>query len=46
VMTQSAVTYLKTLAKMHDPGEAMQAGLIQVNNFESLAAFGELFPVS
>jgi len=45
VMTQSATTYLKTLTKMHDPGEAMQSGLIQVNNFESLATFGELFPM-
>lgn len=45
VMTQSATTYLKTLTKMHDPGEAMQSGQIQVNNFESLATFGKLFPI-
>jgi len=45
VMTQSAATYLKTLTKMHDADEAMQSGLIQVNNFESLVAFGELFPM-
>jgi len=45
VMTQSAATYLQTLVGMHDPGEAIQSGLIQVNNFESLATFGQLFPM-
>ena len=46
VMTQSAVTFVKTLTKMHDPGEAIQSGLIKVNDFESLATFGQLFPMT
>jgi hypothetical protein len=43
VMTQSATTYEKTLQGIVDPAEAIHSGLIQVNNFESLATFGQLF---
>jgi hypothetical protein len=45
ILTQSAETFEKTLRHMHDPAEAMQAGLIRVSNFEGLATFGRLFPV-
>lgn len=45
VMTQSVETYVKTLSRMHDPAQAMQSGQIQVNDFEALATFGQLFPV-
>ncbi len=45
VMTQSAETFVKTLNRMHNPAEAMQSGEIQVNDFEALGAFGQLFPV-
>lgn len=43
VMTQSAETYLKTLTGMLYPAEAIQTGLVQVNDFASLATFGQLF---
>lgn len=45
VMTQSATTFLKTISNMHDPVAAIQSGLVQVSNFESLATFGKLFPM-
>lgn len=45
VMTQSATTFEKTFQGIVDPGEAIQSGLVQVNDFESLATFGELFPM-
>ena len=45
VMTQSAETFEKSLRGIHDPGAAIQAGAIQVSNFEALATFGRLFPI-
>ena len=45
VMTQSAETFLKTLTGMLDPAEAIQSGLVQVNDLDSLATFGQLFPL-
>ncbi|MBI1878030.1 MAG: DinB family protein [Chloroflexi bacterium] len=45
VMTQSAETFEKSFRRMHNPVEAIQSGQIQVNNFESLATFGQLFPM-
>lgn len=46
MMMQSATTYEKTLRGILNPVEAIQSGLVQVNNFESLATFGELFPMT
>jgi hypothetical protein len=46
VMTQSATTFEKTLRGILDPAEAVQSGLVQVNDFESLAIFGQLFPMA
>jgi hypothetical protein len=46
VMTQRSDTFEKTLRGILSPAEAMQAGLVQVNDFESLAIFGQLFPMS
>jgi hypothetical protein len=45
VMTQNAETFEKSLRRMHNPAEAIQSGEIQVSNFESLATFGQLFPM-
>jgi len=45
VMTQSAESYVKTMHGMHDPAAAMQSGEIQVNDFEALATFGQLFQI-
>jgi hypothetical protein len=45
VMTQSAETFEKSLRRIHNPAEAIQAGQIRVSNFESLATFGQLFPM-
>jgi hypothetical protein len=45
VITQSAETFERTFRGILDPGEAIQSGLVLVNDFESLAAFGELFPM-
>jgi hypothetical protein len=45
VMTQSATTFEKTFRGIIDPAEAIQAGLVQVNDFESLATYGQLFPM-
>ena len=45
VITQSATKFLKSWTGMHDPAEAMQAGQIQMSDFESLGVFGALFPI-
>lgn len=45
VITQSTETFEKTLRRMHNPAGAIQAGEIQVSNFDSLATFGQLFPM-
>lgn len=45
VITQSAETFEKTFRGILDPGEAIQSGLVQVSDFESLATFGQLFPM-
>ena len=45
MLTQSAETFEKSLRRMHNPAEAIQAGEIQVSNFERLATFGQLFPM-
>ena len=46
VMTQSATTFEKTMRGILDPVEAIQSGLLQVSDFESLGTFGQLFPMS
>jgi hypothetical protein len=46
VMTQSAETFEKTFRGILDPGEAIQSGMVQVSDFESLGTFGQLFPMS
>jgi hypothetical protein len=45
VMTQSSETFEKTFRGIHDPAEAIQSDQAQVNDFESLAKFGQLFPM-
>lgn len=44
-MTQSAETFEKSIRRIHNPVDAIQSGQIQVSNFESLATFGQLFPM-
>jgi putative sterol carrier protein len=45
VITQSSETFEKTFRGIQDPAEAMQSGAVLVSNFESLATFGQLFPM-
>jgi hypothetical protein len=45
VLTQSAETFEKTLRGIQKFPDAIQSGAIQVNNFESLTMFGQLFPM-
>ena len=45
VITQSATTYEKILQGILDPAETMQSSLVQVNDFERLATYGQLFPM-
>jgi hypothetical protein len=45
VLTQSAETFEKSFRRMQDAAALIQAGAIQVSNFEGLAAFGRLFPM-
>ena len=45
VLTQSAETFEKTLRGIQKFPDAIQSGAIQVNNFESLTTFGQLFPM-
>jgi hypothetical protein len=46
VMTQSAETFEKTMRGIQSMHDALQSGAIEVNNFDNLATFGELFPIS
>ena len=46
VMTQSAETFEKTLRGIQKFPDAIQSGAIQINNFESLTTFGQLFPMA
>jgi alkyl sulfatase BDS1-like metallo-beta-lactamase superfamily hydrolase len=45
VITQSAESFEKTRSGMRPLAEAIQKGEVQVNDMESLAIFGELFPM-
>ena len=45
VLTQSAETFEKSLRRIHNPVDAIQSGAIHVSDFESLAVFGQLFPM-
>jgi len=45
VLTQSAETFEKSIRRIHNPADAIQSGQIQVSSFESLATFGQLFPM-
>jgi hypothetical protein len=45
VMTQSAEAFEKYIRHIQTPGQAIQAGEIQVSSFESLDTFGQLFPM-
>ena len=45
VITQSAETFEKTVRGIQPLPEAIQEGVVQVSNMESLATLGELFPM-
>ena len=45
VMTQSAETFEKSLRGIHDSGEAVQTGAVQVRFLENLGTYGRLFPM-
>jgi hypothetical protein len=45
VLTQSAETFEKTFRRMVSFPDAISSGAIQVSDMESLAAFGQLFPM-
>ena len=45
VITQSAEAFEKYIRRTQTPAQAIQSGEIQVSDFESLATFGQLFPV-
>ena len=45
VMTQSAVTFMKTIYGLHNPVTAIQNGEIQVSDFDALEMFAQLFPL-
>jgi hypothetical protein len=44
VMTQDAVSFVKTWNQMWDPAEGIQSGRIEVSDFDALKTFGALFP--
>jgi len=46
VLKQRSTTFEKTLRGILDPSDAIQSGLIQVNNFENLGSFEQFFPMS
>ncbi len=46
ILTQSAETFEKTLRGIQKFPDAIQSGAIQVNNFETLTTFSQLFPVA
>jgi hypothetical protein len=46
ILTQSAETFEKTLRGIQKFPDAIQTGAIQVNNFETLTTFGQLFPAA
>jgi len=45
VLTQSAETFEKTFQGIQEPVAAIEAGELQVSDFEKLALFGQLFPM-
>ena len=45
IISQSAETFEKTLRGIQPPAEAIQEGAVEVSDMESLATFGELFPM-
>jgi hypothetical protein len=45
LITQSAETFEKTLRGIQPLAEAIQEGAVQFSDMESLATFGELFPM-
>jgi hypothetical protein len=45
VITQNAETFEKTVRGIQPLPEAIQEGAVQVSDMESLATFGELFPM-
>jgi hypothetical protein len=45
VISQSAETFEKSFRGIHDLAEAIQAGEVQVSDFENLGTFGRLFPM-
>ncbi len=45
VLMQSSEIFEKSFRGIHNPADAIQSGEVQVSNLESLATFGQLFPM-